>query len=1450
MNNFAEKNKSKVGDYYLGLDVGTGSVGWAVTDKNYDLVKINGKTLWGSRLFETAKTAAERRLHRNERRRTMRRSQRIDLLQGLFDEEIVKVDPGFFQRLNDSNLHKDDKSEVQIYSLFNDRNFNDRNYADEYPTIHHLRKQLMSSAATDIRLLYLAIHNIIKKRGHFLYENFNVENSQAGFSEIWQSCCSLYVDAILPNDERNITNDDQLTEKNVALKNMLYDLEKSFLNVLMKSDDKKKDLEILLKDVLNDCPELKKQILKFRDMLCGYTVSIAEMFPVSEDLVEELNKNKISFKSADFDEKLLALPEEYQEIINSISAVYNFARLQLVLNGKKSISEVKVKIYEDFAKDLHTLKNFIKSKMTDSMMSEVLNYNIIDENGNSKKDGAIEKEHNIFFIKNFSFEECKKNFYKELFKEPKNKNVKKDDRSFFYNISHGQRDTALTKDLYKILKRLCGYIEGNNCCELNDDEQELIGKILNDTIFTKSVSIDNSVIPYQLNLYELNLILENSRANFSFLGKTDENGISVVDKIKSILTFRIPYYVGPLNQHSKFSWIVKRSNEKITPWNFEKVVDKSASAQRFIERMTSKCTYLKNEDVLPDNSILYSKFRVLNELNNLRINGCRLENIEKGLVLDIYNNVYLNKSKVTIKHITKYLENKNYASEFVITGIDEELKSAMSSYVKIKAALSKVDIPEDKLEDVMENIILWLTVYGNEHEIIEERILNDYKDLFATHQDVVKRIAKLKFSGWGSLSKKLLSGVFGKLTESENQDQSIIDLMMHGKGNLNELLSNKYTFSQKIKNININAGIINSTFSYEALVQDLYVSPSVKRMIWQTLLVVNELEKIMGYPAKRIMIEMARGASENDTKPGNKTVSRKNKLLNLYKSCQKDQAFLRVDELQNRLSNETDSRLRSDRLYLYYTQMGKCMYTGESIDLAELNNQDLYDIDHIYPQSLTKDDSFDNRVLVTRKSNASKGATYPLSAQIREKQHYFWKSLKDKNLISSIKFERLVRSTELTSEELASFISRQLVETRQSTKVTAHLLEDLYPQTEIIFSKASNVADFKNFFGLIKVRELNNLHHAKDAYCNIVVGNVFYEKFSKDPYYILNSKKQEKYTFSVGSKSYMFVNEYDFRLQERGVWDARAQKSLKTVIKNYSKNNIFLTVQQEVTSGALFDATRYSAKPALMPLKKGLNTDLYGGFKSVSTAFFSLIKYTKKKKECIQVTPIPIYISNKDGDLIENINNYLIDECELSNPKILISCLKMPMCFRINNTDFEFLCNGYSGKQLACKQNNSLILPPNYAFILKKIIAFNSKCINDKNYIYNVRIDKFCENDLTALFEIFKSKMENSVFKYAPLAVYGVIKDKSLDDINYKSLVTNKNYIEHERIVNKIKILLEILIFFQSNGATSDMRLLGGASQAGKFMLNATFNTDKVDYLIVNKSITGFYKEEIRINDL
>ena len=45
--------------YYLGLDVGTNSVGYAVTDEKFNLRKYKGEPMWGTHVFEEGKQCSD-----------------------------------------------------------------------------------------------------------------------------------------------------------------------------------------------------------------------------------------------------------------------------------------------------------------------------------------------------------------------------------------------------------------------------------------------------------------------------------------------------------------------------------------------------------------------------------------------------------------------------------------------------------------------------------------------------------------------------------------------------------------------------------------------------------------------------------------------------------------------------------------------------------------------------------------------------------------------------------------------------------------------------------------------------------------------------------------------------------------------------------------------------------------------------------------------------------------------------------------------------------------------------------------------------------------------------------------------------------------------------------------------------------------------------------------------
>lgn len=1283
----------------------------------------------------------------------------------------------------------------------------------------------MNEPVDDIRLLFFAVHHIIKHRGHFLFERLDVNNIGASLPELWEQCCSQFVDISLFS---NVSDDFQ--EIADSLKQNLIDMRDDVINVIRTSSDKRSDLKKVfaqLKSVYDEIsdPEVKKstenKVNRWYLLLLGYKVSAAEIFTIEESDEEGLSC-KIKFNSSDYDEQIQKINDEFKGVVESEKAVYDVIKLQEILKDCNSISESKVELFNKHAEELRIFKSLLRERLSENLLAEV-----------NKK---------VNVAKNEKLTTEPKSFYKEIFEE-RNKNTEKGKICFYYDITHGDKsankEAIKGSSIYKRLQILAQILLcSSEINKLSEKEKVILHRIGDLSIFETQVSADNSVIPYQINLAELDKILKVQSKNFAFLSEKDDAGVSVYDKIKALLTFRIPYYVGPLNNHSKFSWIVKKSQEKIVPWNFESVVDTEKSAEAFIKRMTSKCTYLSGEDVLPKNSIIYSKFMVLNVLNNIRINGMRLDEAQTGLTKKVFDELYCNQINVTQKQLVAYLYNNGFlTSKEELTGFDDEQKVSMSSYVKIKNALGtdNFDI------NFAESFIKYSTLFPNDYLMIEKRLKREFSSECAKFNENLSKLCRIKFSGWGRLSEKLLTGLLGHNKNSEFDKNSILGFMLNGKGNLMELLSSEYTFSDLISSEN---SILdkNDAFSYQNLVEGLYVSPSVKRMIWQTLLVVREItKKIMGYEPSRIFVEMARGATADQK--GKRTNSRKKSILALYDKCRKD---FDISEIYSSLEKQDDNKLLSDKIYLYYTQLGKSMYTGNKIEFEDLlNNSKQYDIDHIIPQSLTKDDSIDNRVLVERTVNEVKDNNYPLSYQIRENQTQFWKHLLDLGLISKSKFERLIRSTSLSNSEKEGFIARQLVETRQSTKAIAGLLSKLYKKAKIIYPKAGLTADFKQKFDLIKVRELNDLHHAKDAYCNIVVGNVYFEKFtSKYQYVIANN---ERYSFSTSDTSYIFTNQNEKRLQQSGIWDSRNGCSISVVRKNYYRNNILKTIKQEEVKGKLFDLTLYGPSKATIKKKKHLGCE-YGGYDKDYNTFFSFISFISKKKKIYRFIGIPLRIVENSNNIHDSIVQYLLDE-KFENPQILIEKLPFPFILKNNETGFLYKVSSYekANKRITLQQFNSLILSIRSQKILKAIESFERKVkLNDKkvNFVYDEKKSGFSEQDLTNLFSELKSKVENTFFNCLPAVITNVLKNIDLQTYRVKEKDSDERLLTVEQ---KVHVVVELLKAFQSNGASSDLHDIGESKNSG---IVRTTELDFEKYSIINYSVTGFYFIETKLRDL
>ena len=1357
--------------FFLGLDIGSNSVGWAVTDENYKIKKFKGNLMWGVHLFDEAQQSADRRMFRTARRRLDRRQQRIVLLQELFAAEILKKDEKFFLRLKESALLPEDSDNRKHNIFFDDDGYGDKEYYAQYPTIHHLIAELMSSDSShDIRLVYYACAYILAHRGHFLFnvEKDNIENItdfkplyKKFYSDLTELCETPAFDANAEIMEEVLKKHISVTAKDRELKQLLF------------GGKVPKDIGVIKYELLTK-------------LICGGTVKLSELFRKEE--YAELEKNSICVKNSDFSDTLENLEGQIDELhfalIASVKAMYDWSLLVDILHGETMISKSKVEVYDKHKADLKELKYFIKTYLNKAAYDAVFRE-------------ISDKANYVSYVYNASSDD-ERNKYKRCSQEDFCKFLK----PYLAKITPTDDD----KVRFEEIKKKC---EDNELCP-------------------KQVTTDNRVIPYQLYYAELKKILENACKYLPFLNEKDEYG-TVADKILKIMEFRIPYYAGPLvsGEKSVNAWLKRKADGRIYPWNFSELVDEDESENEFIRRMTCKCTYLAGEDVLPKYSLLYSKFMVLNEINNIKVNG---EPISVEAKQKLYQKKFVeSKARVTKKRIKDYLCSiGEYSGEVEVTGVDDTIKSSLRSYHDFKKLIEDGKLKELDVEKIIERITVTTDI-----KRLKNWLEQEYSQLSAND---VKYISKLKYKDYGRLSRCFLEEIIPIDADTGEVlgDNNIITALWETNSNLMQLLSMGKGYSKAIEKFN------NNYFdqhpdekSISRRLKNMYVPTAVRRSITRTLDIAKELKTILKKAPDKIFIEMARG--EGDTPKGSRTKSRRDQITEYLDNSDAEN----IGELRERLEKTDDGRLRSEKIFLYFMQLGKCAYTGKSISFDELDDNTKWNIDHIWPQAKIKDDSIDNKVLVDSNANGAKGDKYPISSDIRSKMTGFWHALYKKNMMSEKKYQRLMRSTPFTEEELSGFIARQLVETRQSTKAVATILKEIFPESEIVYVKAGIVSEFRQEMNMLKCREINDLHHAKDAYLNIVMGNVYDTKFTKDPLNFI--KSGERYSMKLfkkdqsGKESGLLTG-----VVKRGdniAWDP--ETSFDIVRHMMSKNSIRYVRYTYKRKGGLFNQMPERKKPDLVPRKKGLDTEKYGGYNNTTAACFSLIKY---KNDVIIIPVENMYLKLYETNKEFRINYSAIQMKEILSSDINIKDISFPFENRIIkiNTLIEvdgFRCNivqkSNKGRTIVVSSAESLIVGKEMNDYIKKVSSYLEKSEKGKKFA-PAAYSRLNTDDNVKLFDLLCDKISKKPFSSVLQKIGNKIQNKREDFLKLE-------------LKEQILFLSNMILLFKTGRSTGcDLKLIGESGQAGVITLNSTLTKigGRQSIRIIDQSPTGLLEKK------
>jgi CRISPR-associated endonuclease Csn1 len=399
-------------------------------------------------------------------------------------------------------------------------------------------------------------------------------------------------------------------------------------------------------------------------------------------------------------------------------------------------------------------------------------------------------------------------------------------------------------------------------------------------------------------------------------------------------------------------------------------------------------------------------------------------------------------------------------------------------------------------------------------------------------------------------------------------------------------------------------------------------------------------------------------------------------------------------------------------------------------------------------------------------------------------------------------------------------------------KAVAELLKERYPNSEIVYSKARLVAQFRQAFDCLKSRTFNDLHHAKDAYLNIVVGNVYHMRFSRQ-WFDPNSR------YSIKTEA-LFKNPVSVRGEL--VWDGA--RSLDKVKKVIHKNNAHFTKYAFFKTGGLFDQNPVRAGEGLVPLKKGLSTEKYGGYNGAAIMFFIPVRYEVKNTHEITIMSVELMYGKRFLADMVFAERYTYERLK----KILgkeVKDVSFPMGRRPWKVNTMLSLDGFRvcitgganrGKAIIVQPVMQFSAGGEWEFYIKKLEMLVQKAEERPNYIYSEEYDKVTVSKNMELYRLYVDKLKNTIY---------------MKRCNVPTLTLEEGINEFEAlpsVVDQAKALLNIHQLFCRNSGGCDLSAIGGK---GKSVARSRISTNVSNWMkqyrratIVDSSPSGLWAKE------
>jgi len=479
-------------------------------------------------------------------------------------------------------------------------------------------------------------------------------------------------------------------------------------------------------------------------------------------------------------------------------------------------------------------------------------------------------------------------------------------------------------------------------------------------------------------------------------------------------------------------------------------------------KMVGKCTFEPTEYRAPKASHTAERFVWLTKLNNLRISGIGVARPLTDGERQALIHLPFSQSKLTYKQVRTKLalgEADRFVGLDYRSSKDPELAALFEAKafhllrrVYESAGLHQAWLRDSHDRQRLDLLAHALTVFKDDSEARQWLMIQ------GVESEIIEALLEESFDKFIRLSLKALHKILPHMEAGLRYDEAI-----QAAG---------YTHHSQIHTA-------TKTLYIPTISKEDIANPVVSRALNQARKLVNAIVREYGSPMA-VHIELARDL---------------NKPYDERRRIEKDQKTYKetkdkdIVDFKERFEF-TPKGLDLVKWRLYREQDAQCAYSQTGFDLNRLFETGYAEIDHALPQSRSFDNGMNNKVLVHSKHNRDKGNRTPYEYlggdhNSPEWQHFVaWVEGNKKYRLA--KRQRLLRK-DFGKEEAGKFRERNLTDTRYASKKFKQLVETHLQLAEESDSKRCVVlsgqltAYLRACWGLIKIREDGDLHHALDA---------------------------------------------------------------------------------------------------------------------------------------------------------------------------------------------------------------------------------------------------------------------------------------------------------------------------------------------------------------------------------